>query len=115
MSAPKKSGRPRRQRTDKPSTPKSAAKSVSKVTPQRRKAGDSLPDLTAVYYAFCDAKALVTVACEVLAHSRHAGAEATVLRLGVQALDRVSDQLEEAKSQLGRFRTQKAGEQRGAS
>jgi hypothetical protein len=113
MSDRKKVPRSKTHKTGKPSAPKSASKSGSRVTPQRRKAGEALPDLTAIFYAFCDARALVTVAHAVIVESDDYGPEESVLRLGVEALNSVSDQLDEAEMQLDRFRTKNASAQGG--
>ena len=61
------------------------------------------PDLTSVINSFSDATALVSVASKVIANSPYSGPEASVLRLGVEALERASDQLEEADLALNRF------------
>ena len=50
----------------------------------------------------------MTVAHMVIVEGDGYGPEESVLRVGVEALDRVSDQLEEAEMQLGRLRSKKA-------
>jgi hypothetical protein len=73
-----------------------------------------LPDLTEIFYAFSDAQALVTVACEFIMQNNNPGPAVSVLHLGVEALDRVSDRLERAEMQFDRFRRKK-GSAGGAS
>jgi hypothetical protein len=46
---------------------------------------------------------MVSVASEVITQSRNSGPEATVLRLGCEALDKVYDQLDEAGAELHHF------------
>jgi hypothetical protein len=99
----------------KRSAPRSAVKSISKATPSRRRSGNQFPDLEAIVFAFADAQALVTVTYKAVAESDIAGAEANVLRMAVEALDRISDQLDEAEMQLDRFRRENASAQAGVS
>lgn len=71
---------------------------------QGERASVSPPDLTIIFSAFCDAQALVAVAHKVMVNANYGyGPEESVLRQGVDALDRVSDQLEDAERQLARF------------
>lgn len=71
---------------------------------QRKRASLSPPDLTAIFYAFGDAQALVSVAHEVMVNANYGyGPDESVLRQGVAALERISDQLEDAERQLARF------------
>jgi hypothetical protein len=74
-----------------------------------------LPDLTDIYYAFSDARALVTVACHFITQKHNPGPAVSVLHLGVEALDRVSDQLEQAEIRFDRFRRKNAKVLGGAS
>jgi hypothetical protein len=62
-----------------------------------------LPNLDNVVDALVDATALVSVASDSIMR-RGGGPEATVLRLGVIALERVMDQLEEIEVQFHVFR-----------
>jgi hypothetical protein len=73
-----------------------------------------LPDLTEIFDAFSDARALVTVACEYILQNNDPGPAASVLYLGVEALDRVAAQLEEAEIQFDRFRRKNANASGGA-
>jgi hypothetical protein len=104
MSASGKSAAVTTRGAGRPSTPKS----ISKVSRDRRNAIGMLPNLTEIFDAFSDARALVTVACELILQNIDPGSAATVLRLGVEALDGVSDQLEKAEMQLGRIRRKNA-------
>jgi hypothetical protein len=79
-----------------------------------KKVKAELPDLTEIFYAFTDAHALVAVACESIMHNNNPGRAACVLYLGVEALERVSDQLEKADMQLEYLRRKKESA-RGAS
>lgn len=68
------------------------------------------PDLTDLVDAFSDAHALVSVAHKVMVDADYGyGPEESVLRQGVAALDRVSDQLEEAERRLAQFLKAKSG------
>jgi len=77
--------------------------------------GNQPPDLEPVLHAFWDAEALVNVASHVVMDNDYAGPEASVLRLGVEALEKVADQLEEAERALHRFLKRKAVVKGGAS
>jgi hypothetical protein len=70
---------------------------------QRRRAGEDLPDLHAILDAFSDAQALVAVAHIAMEANDQYGPEEHVLRLGVEALDLVYDQIDRAGMQLARF------------
>jgi hypothetical protein len=83
---------------------KRGSKSSAKARPRRTRSSESLPDLSNVVDAFHDAQALVLVAHMAVADNTHYGPEENVLRQGVEALDRVSDQFDEADMQLGRLR-----------
>jgi len=61
------------------------------------------PDLTAILDSFSDAAALVSVAAKVVASSSYSGPESSVLRLGVEALNKVYDQLDAADTALHHF------------
>jgi hypothetical protein len=93
MSAPEKSVRARRAK----SRPKSARTSIAK-----------LPDLSEIVYALSDAGALVTVASSAVMDGG-GGPEATVLRLGVDALEKAMDQLERAELKFAAFRKRHGG------
>jgi hypothetical protein len=80
-----------------------------------KKIKTELPDLTEIFYAFSDAQALVTVACEFIMQNNDPGPAVNVLHLGVEALDRVADRLERAEMQFDRFRRKKSNVQGGAS
>ncbi len=88
---------------------KSTGPGSKKRATQRRKRlavkgrGNQPPDLEPVLHAFWDAEALVSVASKVVMDSLYAGPEASVLRLGVEALEKVADQLDDAERALHRF------------
>jgi hypothetical protein len=109
MSARKKSTPSSTRRPAQSSTQKLAAKSNSKGAASRRSDGNQLPDIGAIVFAFADAQALVTVAHKLIVDGDNYGPEEGVLRLGVEALDRISNQLDEAEMQLGRFRRRNSG------
>jgi len=77
--------------------------------------GNQPPDLTPIVDFFLDALALVHVASKVVMDSNYAGPEATVLHLAVEALDKVSDQLDEANTALHHFLKKNAIVKGGAS
>jgi hypothetical protein len=81
---------------------------------REKKVEAELPDLTEIFDAFCDARALVTVACEFILQNNEPGQAASVLYLGVAALDRIYDQLEKAAMQFGRFRMKNTSVRGGA-
>ena len=63
-----------------------------------------LPSLTDIYNAFTDARAMITVAFNAIVPKIDGAGEAClVLHLGVKALDRVGDELEEAEMQFDQF------------
>ena len=75
-----------------------------KKTPRKPlKRAIDLPCLTDIYHHFSDAQALVAVACEFIMQNNDPGPAVSVLYLGVKALDRVADELEEAEMQFDRF------------
>jgi hypothetical protein len=82
MSTRKKSGRTKRQ--------------------AKRAAGASLPDLADILGAFSDAYALIHVSQMAVADNEHCGTESVTLRLGVEALDRVYNQLDHAIIAIGK-------------
>jgi len=82
--------------------------------PTAKGRGNEPLDLEPVLHAFWDAEALVSVASQAVMDSIDAGPEASVLRLGVEALEKVADQLEEADRALHRFLRKKAVVKRGA-
>ena len=67
-----------------------------------------IPTCTNEYVPLRIVVALVSVASKVIGNSSYAGPEASVLRLGVDALEKVFEQLDEADSALGRFLEKKA-------
>jgi hypothetical protein len=77
-----------------------------------KKARAQLPDLEAAFEAFIDANALVVAACRLLEEGgeKDRGPAVFVLRQGVDALERISDQLEEVHIKLSALRRK-----RGAS
>jgi hypothetical protein len=75
-----------------------------KAKAKKVKVKAELPNLTEIFYAFRDARALVTVACDFITQNNDPGPAVSVLILSVEALDRVSDQLEQAEIQFDRFR-----------
>src|SRR5262249_43935328 len=79
------------------------SKSAAKGAARRRKNAHPLPDLSNIVLAFYDAQALVAVAHTALAERDDYGPEESVLRQGVEALDRISERLEEADGQFDRF------------
>ena len=98
----------------KPDSIRPKRKKERKTTRKKAKAKKvQLPDLTDIFYAFSDAQALVAVACEFMLQNDGGGQALGVLHLGVEALDRVADRLEEAEMQFDRFRRKNA--KRGAS
>lgn len=75
-----------------------------KAKRKRLKRATDLPSLTDICNAFTDARAMVTVACDAIVPKTDGAGEAClVLHLGVRALDRVADELEEAEMQFDRF------------
>lgn len=66
--------------------------------PQKPRA--PLNHLDEIHDAFADGLALVTTAHEVITQSSAYGPEETVLRLGVEALSRIYDQLDRANIEL---------------
>jgi hypothetical protein len=89
--------------------------SARKKTKAKKKIKIELPDLTEIFYAFSDAQALVSVACESIMHNNNPGRAVSVLYLGVEALDSVADRLEQAEIQFDRFRRNRGNVQGGAS
>jgi hypothetical protein len=84
----------------------SARKKKTKRTPRVKKFSD-LPSLTDILDAFTDARAMVSVACDaILPKADTAGDACLVMHLGVRALDRVAEELEEAEVQFDEFRKQ---------
>jgi hypothetical protein len=109
-----KSTAPSKARSRKPARRKPAPKPPSRSR-RGRWPGHQLPDLSAILFAFRDAQALMTVAHAVVVRSYHYGPEERVLRMGVDALQAVYRQLEEADLQLARFQKKNARALRGAS
>lgn len=68
----------------------------------------ALPDVSKVVYALSDAMALVAMASKALME-RNGGVEATVLSLGVAALEKVMDDLEEVEDAIAVFRRNNGG------
>ena len=85
----------------------SARKKKTKRTPRVKKLSD-LPCLADILDAFTDARAMVSVACDAILPKTNtaAGDACLVMHLGVQALDRVADELAEAEVQFDEFRKQ---------
>jgi hypothetical protein len=84
----------------------SARKKKTKRTPRVKKFSD-LPSLTDILDAFTDARAMVSVGFgTIFPKVDSAGDACHVLYLGVQALNRVADELEEAEAQFDEFRKQ---------
>lgn len=73
---------------------------------RRKKSKLKLPNIDAVSNPFNNAQALVSAAYGLLQYSddKNHWQGLVVLRLGMQALERVSDQLDEADNQLRPFR-----------
>lgn len=82
---------------------------------RKRRPVAKLPDLEPILSALFDANALVSVAMSALAASNHSDLEETVLRVGVNRLQSVYDQLDAANVQLAQIRTKHAGTVGGAS
>jgi hypothetical protein len=82
-----------------------------------RKVKVELPDLTAVFEAFFDAYMVVRVSCRLMEEgdADDHGPAVLTLHQGVDALDMVSDQMDEAELQLGRFRRKNNLAEEGAS
>ena len=59
---------------------------MSKKT-RAKKVKVELPNLTDIYYAFRDARAIVTVACDFITQNNDPGPAVSVLILGVEALE----------------------------
>ena len=74
---------------------------------RRKKSKLKLPNIDAVSNLFSNAQALVSAAYGLLQYSddKSHWQGLRVLRLGVDALERVSDQLDEADNQLRPFRS----------
>ena len=77
-------------------------KSTQTIKTKARTKSDQAPllHLDNLVDTVSDAMALISVACDAIARSGGSGPEATVLRLGVTALERVMDQLEKAELNL---------------
>jgi len=67
-----------------------------------KRTSKTAPDLSAISDALSDAYALVWTAHQVIVEGNH-GPEEGALRLGVEALERVCGQLDDAEYQLARF------------
>jgi len=100
----------------KPTGPRSKRPATQRrKRPPEKGRGNQPPNLEPVLHAFSDAEALVSVASKVVMDSIYAGPEASVLRLGVEALEKVADQLDDAARALHRFLKRKAAVKGGAS
>ena len=93
-------------KSDRPSLKKTPVQREKRPTVKGR--GNQPPDLEPVLHALWDAEALVNVASQAVMDSIDAGPEASVLRLGVEALEKVANQLEDADRALHRFLKRKA-------
>lgn len=66
----------------------------------RRTARVSVPDLAAILGAFSEAYAMIDVSLTAVSENEHSGPEGVTLRLGVEALDKVYNQLDKAIIEL---------------
>ena len=72
-----------------------------------RRATASVPDLTPILREFNDARALIVTAYDVLKESDYAGPESSVIRQGIEKLNKVHTQIERAARVLSKFRRRK--------
>ena len=88
------------------STPKEAVRTrkIKRNPKAHRNSAIQLPDISEIVYALSDASALVTVASNAVMDGR-SGPEATVLRIGVAALEKAMDLLERAELKVAAFLT----------
>ena len=84
------------------------AHKAKRPTKSARKSIAKLPDLDEVLDALYDATALITVASDAVMNG-DGGAEASVLRMGVAALEEVVDQLEHAALKFDQFQKSNGG------
>jgi hypothetical protein len=64
----------------------------------------SLPDLDAILGAFAEAHAMIAVSLMAVTNNEASGPESVTLRLGVEALDKVYNQLDKAIIELDGIR-----------
>ena len=73
--------------------------------PKAKRVKGDLPDLTDIYHAFDDARALAQLACDYMTQTNDtSGCVISVLIQGVDALDRVAVRFKEADEQFRLFR-----------
>jgi hypothetical protein len=74
------------------------------MSKKSKKCLPDLPDLEPIEYALVDARALVNCAYQIVVNGRDEYGESSLLRIAVEKLQSVAEQLDDAAHQLARFR-----------